>query len=143
MRQTLSIKLDHSQGVTPKGDIHDIGKNLVGMMLEGAGFAITDLGVNVPAETFVAELQRTGIRILGMSALLTTTMGYMERVIKAIDEAGMRDEVQILVGGAPLNQKFCDRIGADFYGQSAADAVTCAQDALAVLKQRGLVSAAA
>jgi len=128
---------------TVKGDIHDIGKNLVGMMLEGAGFAITDLGVNVPAETFVAELQRTGIRILGMSALLTTTMGYMERVIKAIDEAGMRDEVQILVGGAPLNQKFCDRIGADFYGQSAADAVTCAQDALAVLKQRGLVSAAA
>jgi len=128
---------------TVKGDIHDIGKNLVGMMLEGAGFEISDLGVNVPAERFVEEIKTSGIRILGLSALLTTTMGYMEKVIQALADAGLRDEVKVLIGGAPINDKYCDRIGADYYGESAADAVACAHDALKSLKEAGVLSEAA
>lgn len=125
---------------TVKGDIHDIGKNLVGMMLEGAGFEIVDLGVNVPVERFVEKLKEEDIHILGMSALLTTTMNYMGRVIEAIKEAGLRDSVQILVGGAPVTQKFCDKIEADFYAESAADGVIAAKHALAALKQKGLAA---
>ncbi len=121
---------------TVKGDIHDIGKNLSGMMLEGAGFNVTDIGVNVAAETFVQTLRETGIRIVGMSALLTTTMGYMGQVIEALEEAGMRDEVQVLIGGATISEEFRERIGADFYGETAADAVDCARRALDRLKSR-------
>ncbi len=118
---------------TVKGDIHDIGKNLCGMMLEGAGFTVTDIGVNVPAEVFVEKLRETGIRIVGMSALLTTTMGYMGSVIEALEEAGMRDQIQVLIGGATISEEFRTQIGADFYGETAADAVDCARRALARL----------
>ena len=114
---------------TVKGDIHDIGKNLVGMMLEGAGFSVTDLGVNVPAERFIEELQRTGIRILGLSALLTTTMRNMRNVIAALEEAGLRQDVVVLLGGAPVTPEFCDTVGGDLVGESAADAVIKAKEA--------------
>lgn len=123
---------------TVKGDIHDIGKNLVGMMLEGAGFEVVDIGVNIPMEKFIEALKEHDIRILGMSALLTTTMNYMGRVVEALKEAGMREEVKILVGGAPINQRFCDRIEADYYAESAADGVLVAKQALADLKAVGL-----
>jgi len=127
---------------TVKGDIHDIGKNLVGMMLEGAGFAVTDLGVNVAIETFVEEAQRTGVRIIGMSALLTTTMNNMKLVVQAFEAAGLRDQVQVLVGGAPVTQEFCDQVGADFYGETAGETVHVARQALARLRERGVLEAA-
>ncbi|MBK1875461.1 uroporphyrinogen decarboxylase family protein [Pelagicoccus mobilis] len=120
---------------TVKGDIHDIGKNLVGMMMEGAGFEIVDLGVNVPVEKFVETLKEQDIHILGMSALLTTTMNYMGRVVEALKEAGIRDTTQVLIGGAPINEKFCDKIEADFYADSAADGVIAAKAALAALTE--------
>lgn len=123
---------------TVKGDIHDIGKNLVGMMLEGAGFEIVDLGVNVPIEKFIAALKEHDIHMIGMSALLTTTMNYMGRVIQALKEAGMRDTVKVLIGGAPINEKFCDKIEADYYADSAADGVIVAKQALADLKAMGI-----
>ena len=125
---------------TVKGDIHDIGKNLVGMMLEGAGFEIVDLGVNVPVERFIETLKKEDIHILGMSALLTTTMNYMGRVVEALKEAGMRDTVKVLIGGAPINEKFCDKIEADYYADSAADGVIVAKQALADLKASGILS---
>ncbi|MDQ8183673.1 uroporphyrinogen decarboxylase family protein [Pelagicoccus sp. SDUM812005] len=123
---------------TVKGDIHDIGKNLVGMMLEGAGFQILDLGVNVPVEKFIAALKENDIHMVGMSALLTTTMNYMERVIQALKDEGMRDTVKVLIGGAPINEKFCDKIDADYYADSAADGVIAAKRALADLKALGI-----
>lgn len=123
---------------TVKGDIHDIGKNLVGMMLEGAGFEIVDLGVNVPVERFVEELKKEKIQILGMSALLTTTMNYMGRVVEGLKEAGLRETTKVLVGGAPINEKFCDKIDADYYAESAADGVIVAKQALAELKEMGV-----
>jgi 5-methyltetrahydrofolate--homocysteine methyltransferase len=111
---------------TVKGDLHDIGKNLVGMMLEGAGFEIVDLGVDVAAEKFV-EAAKSGVDIIAMSALLTTTMPAMEATIKAIDEANLRGSVKLMVGGAPVTQDFADKIGADGYAADASAAARAAQ----------------
>jgi methylmalonyl-CoA mutase cobalamin-binding domain/chain len=105
---------------TVKGDIHDIGKNLVGMMLEGAGFEVIDLGINTDADKFLAALELHRPDILGMSALLTTTMSYMKVVIGALKERGIRDDYIVLVGGAPLNEEFGQAIGADAYCRDAA-----------------------
>lgn len=107
---------------TVKGDLHDIGKNLVGMMCEGAGFEIIDLGKDVEPETFVEAVKEHKPQILGMSALLTTTMRAMERTIKALEEAGVRDTVKIMIGGAPVTQDFSEKIGADGYAANAASA---------------------
>jgi 5-methyltetrahydrofolate--homocysteine methyltransferase len=107
---------------TVKGDLHDIGKNLVGMMCEGAGFEVIDLGFNVAPEKFVEAIKNHQPDILGMSALLTTTMRSMGYTIKAIEEAGLRNEVKIMVGGAPVDAEFAERIGADGYGSNAPSA---------------------
>ncbi len=107
---------------TVKGDLHDIGKNLVGMMCEGAGFDIVDLGKDVEPETFVEAVKEHKPKILGMSALLTTTMRAMESTIKALEEAGVRDTVKIMIGGAPVTQTFAEEIGADGYAPNAASA---------------------
>jgi len=107
---------------TVKGDLHDIGKNLVGMMCEGAGFEIVDLGKDVEPETFVEAVKEHKPHVLGMSALLTTTMRAMERTIKALEEAGVRDTIKIMVGGAPVTKDFSDQIGADGYAANAASA---------------------
>jgi methanogenic corrinoid protein MtbC1 len=112
---------------TVKGDIHDIGKNLVGMMMEGAGFEVVDLGINVEADTFVAALEEHEPDILGMSALLTTTMPYMQVVIDTLKERGVRNKCTVLVGGAPLNDEFSEAIGADAYCRDAAVAVETAR----------------
>jgi methylmalonyl-CoA mutase cobalamin-binding domain/chain len=112
---------------TVKGDIHDIGKNLVGMMLEGAGFEVIDLGVNTDADRFIAALDAHDADILGMSALLTTTMPYMKVVIAALVERGIRDRYIVLVGGAPLNEEFAALIGADAYCRDAAVATETAR----------------
>jgi methylmalonyl-CoA mutase cobalamin-binding domain/chain len=112
---------------TVKGDIHDIGKNLVGMMLEGAGFEVINLGINVDAEQFLAALRQHNADILGMSALLTTTMPYMRTVIQRLGEEGMRQETIVLVGGAPLTEAFAEDIGADRYCEDAAVAVEAAK----------------
>tara|TARA_B100000809_G_scaffold265549_1_gene324734 strand:- start:545 stop:1249 length:705 start_codon:yes stop_codon:yes gene_type:complete len=111
---------------TVKGDIHDIGKNLVAMMLEGAGFDVFDLGINTDVDEFLAALNEHQPDILGMSALLTTTMPYMKVVIDTLIEQGLRDEYVVLVGGAPLNQEFGDAIGADAYCRDAAVAAETA-----------------
>ena len=105
---------------TVKGDIHDIGKNLVGMMLEGAGFEVIDLGINNPVENYLAAIDEHKPAVMGMSALLTTTMPYMGVVIEELDKRGMRNDFHVMVGGAPLNQEFADAIGADAYGRDAA-----------------------
>jgi methylmalonyl-CoA mutase cobalamin-binding domain/chain len=112
---------------TVKGDIHDIGKNLVGMMMEGAGFEVVDLGINVDAERFVAALEEHEPDILGMSALLTTTMPYMKVVIDTLETQGVRDRCTVLVGGAPLNEEFARHVGADAYCRDAAVAVETAR----------------
>ncbi|MCI0425501.1 MAG: B12-binding domain-containing protein [Actinobacteria bacterium] len=112
---------------TVKGDIHDIGKNLVAMMLEGAGFEVFDLGINTDAEEFIGALIEHRPDILGMSALLTTTMPYMKVVIDTLSERGMRDDYIVLVGGAPLNEEFGKVIGADAYCRDAAVAVETAE----------------
>src|SRR5213082_1934973 len=112
---------------TVKGDIHDIGKNLVGMMLEGAGFEVIDLGINNPVENYLAALDEHHPDILGMSALLTTTMPYMKVVIDELTAKGLRDKYIVLVGGAPLNEEFGKAIGADAYCRDAAVAVETAQ----------------
>jgi 5-methyltetrahydrofolate--homocysteine methyltransferase len=112
---------------TVKGDLHDIGKNLVSMMLEGAGFRIIDLGVDVNIDEMVETLKKEEADILGLSALLTTTMREMREVIKALDTAGLRDRVKVMIGGAPINQAFADKIGADAYGKDAAEAVRLAR----------------
>ena len=108
---------------TVKGDIHDIGKNLVSMMLEGAGFDVVDIGINNPVENYLEALEEHKPDILGMSALLTTTMPYMKVVIDAMVEKGIRDDYIVLVGGAPLSEAFSDSIGADAYCRDAAVAV--------------------
>jgi len=113
---------------TVKGDIHDIGKNLVGMMMEGAGFDVIDIGINNPVENYLAALEEHDADILGMSALLTTTMPYMKVVIDTLVEKGLRDDYVVLVGGAPLNQEFADAVGADAYCRDAAVTVEIAQD---------------
>jgi len=112
---------------TVQGDQHDIGKNLVKMMLEGAGFAVVDLGVDVSPEAFVAAVQEHNPQILGMSSLLTTTMGSQKDVVAALEAAGLREQVKIMVGGAPVTQAFCDEIGADGYTADAASAADMAK----------------
>jgi 5-methyltetrahydrofolate--homocysteine methyltransferase len=113
---------------TVKGDIHDIGKNLVGMMMEGAGFEVIDLGINTDADAYIAALTREKPDILGMSALLTTTMPYMKVVIDTMKERGIRDDYIVMVGGAPLNEEFGTAIGADAYCRDAATAVEVAKN---------------
>jgi 5-methyltetrahydrofolate--homocysteine methyltransferase len=108
---------------TVEGDLHDIGKNLVSMMLQGAGFKVVDLGTNITSAQFVEAVKQHKPKILGMSALLTTTMPKMEQTIAALKEAGIRDQVKIMAGGAPVTQDFIDKIGADAYGANAASAV--------------------
>ena len=113
---------------TVKGDLHDIGKNLVGMMCEGAGFEVIDLGNDVDPEVFVEAVKEHKPTILGMSALLTTTLGAMERTIKILEGAGLRDKVKIMIGGAPVNQDFADQITADGYASNAATASELAKE---------------
>jgi len=116
---------------TVKGDIHDIGKNLVCMMMEGAGFEVIDLGINTPVERYLEALEEHQPEILGMSALLTTTMPYMKVVIDTMKEKGIRDDYIILVGGAPLNQEFGEAVGADAYCRDAAVAADTAKQLVA------------
>ncbi|MDV4168027.1 B12-binding domain-containing protein [Rhodovulum sp. FJ3] len=116
---------------TVKGDIHDIGKNLVGMMMEGAGFEVVDIGINNPVENYLEAIDKEQADILGMSALLTTTMPYMKVVIDAMVEQGIRDDYIVLVGGAPLNEEFGKAIGADAYCRDAAVAVETAKEYIA------------
>jgi 5-methyltetrahydrofolate--homocysteine methyltransferase len=108
---------------TVKGDLHDIGKNLVAMMLEGAGFEIVDLGVDVSPQVFVEKAKAENADVICMSALLTTTMSSMQETVKVLKESGMRDSVRVMIGGAPITQKYADQIGADGYSPDAASAV--------------------
>jgi 5-methyltetrahydrofolate--homocysteine methyltransferase len=112
---------------TVKGDLHDIGKNLVGMMCEGAGFEVKDMGKDVAPEAFVAAIKEFEPDVVGMSALLTTTMRTMEQTIKTLEEAGLRDKVKVMIGGAPVTQAFADQIGADGYASNAASAADLAR----------------
>ncbi len=116
---------------TVKGDLHDIGKNLVGMMCEGAGFEVTDLGKDITPEQFVAAIKEQQPDVLGMSALLTTTMRAMGHTIKALEEAGLRDRIKVMVGGAPVTQAFADQINADGYAPNAAAAAELARKLVA------------
>lgn len=116
---------------TVKGDLHDIGKNLVKMMLEGAGFEVVDLGVDISSEKFVEAVKEHQPNIVGMSALLTTTMVNMPEVIKALEAAGIRDKVKIMIGGAPVTQNYAEQIGADAYSPDAASAVEDAKTIIA------------
>jgi len=113
---------------TVKGDLHSIGKNLVAMMLSGAGIELVDLGIDVPPETFAKAIEEHHPQIVGISALLTTTMREMERTIQFLEEAGLRDSVRIMVGGAPVTEDFAQRIGADGYGRDAVAAVNLARE---------------
>ena len=115
---------------TVKGDLHDIGKNLVAAMLEGGGYEVIDLGVNVSPEQFISAVRDKGANIVAMSALLTTTMPAMKTTVDALKQAGVREQVKILVGGAPITQKYADEIGADGYSESAAGVVGIAKRAL-------------
>jgi len=125
---------------TVKGDLHDIGKNLCIMMLRGAGFVVHDLGVDTQPDEFIDEVVDKEADILGMSALLTTTMPNMGRTIEAFEEAGLRGEVRIMVGGAPLSQEFADDMGADGYGK---DAIACVDLAKEFVEQSGIEAAVA
>lgn len=114
---------------TVAGDLHDIGKNLVAMMIESAGFEVIDLGVDVPAEKFVEAIKANpDCKVVGVSALLTTTMPAMKDTVKAIIDAGLKDQVKVMVGGAPITQEFADEIGADAYTTDAASAATAAKE---------------
>ena len=117
---------------TVKGDLHDIGKNLVASMLEGSGFEVVNIGIDIPAEKFIEAVHEHNPDILCMSALLTTTMPYMKTVIEAVAEAGLRDKVKIMVGGAPINQSYAEQIGADGYSDNANSAVVTAKQLLGV-----------
>jgi 5-methyltetrahydrofolate--homocysteine methyltransferase len=121
---------------TVKGDIHDIGKNLVAMMMEGAGFKVVNLGINNDAEKFMAAIREHRPEIVGMSALLTTTMPYMQVVIQALKEHGLREQVIVLVGGAPLNAAFAEEIEADAYCRDAAVAVETAKKLIAIKRSQ-------
>ena len=121
---------------TVKGDIHDIGKNLVAMMLEGAGFQVINLGINIDAARFTAAVQEHEADILGMSAMLTTTMPYMRTVIEALAQQGLRDKVKVMVGGAPVNEAWAEDIGADAYGLDSATGVDIAKKLMA-MKAKG------
>jgi len=116
---------------TVKGDLHDIGKNLVGSLLEGGGFEVIDLGVNVTPEKFIATINEKQANIIAMSALLTTTMPSMKTTIDALKQAGVRNKVKVLIGGAPITQKYADEIGADGYSENAVGAVALAKKAVA------------
>jgi len=116
---------------TVKGDLHDIGKNLVGMMCEGAGFEVKDIGKDIEPDAFIEAIKEFEPDILGMSALLTTTMRAMESTIKALEEAGLRDQVKVMIGGAPVTQAFADQIGADGYASNAASAADLAKQFVA------------
>jgi methylmalonyl-CoA mutase cobalamin-binding domain/chain len=122
---------------TVKGDVHDIGKNLCNIMLEGAGFTVVDLGVNVPPEKFVEEIGRVHPDIVGFSAFLTTTMPMFKANINALEKAGIRDEVIVMVGGAPVTQEYADAVGADGYSADASSAVKKAKE-LIQLKRAGV-----
>ncbi|MBP0583277.1 B12-binding domain-containing protein [Labrys sp. LIt4] len=124
---------------TVKGDIHDIGKNLVTMMMEGAGFEVIDLGINNPVENYLEALEKHQPEILGMSALLTTTMPYMKVVIDTMKEKGIRSDYIVLVGGAPLNEAFSEAVGADAYCRDAAIAVETAKSLIG--KRQGMAGA--
>jgi 5-methyltetrahydrofolate--homocysteine methyltransferase len=119
---------------TVKGDLHDIGKNLCIMMLRGAGFEVIDLGVDTSPDAFIDAIEQNGVRLLGMSALLTTTVPNMGRTIEAFIDAGLRDDVRIMVGGAPVTQEFADDMGADGYGK---DALACVAEAKRLLEIPG------
>lgn len=112
---------------TVKGDLHDIGKNLVALMLEGAGFEVKDLGVDVPPEKFIEAILSGGVNIVALSALLTTTMPNMKTTVEAIQQAGLRDKVKIIIGGAPVTQEYANQIGADGFSSDASRAVSLAQ----------------
>ncbi|HTL54478.1 MAG TPA: corrinoid protein [Candidatus Limnocylindrales bacterium] len=114
---------------TVRGDLHDIGKNLVASLLEGGGFEVIDLGVNVSPETFISTIKEKNANIIAMSALLTTTMPAMKTTIEALKQAGVRDKVKVLIGGAPITQKYADEIGADGYSENAVGAVALAKKA--------------
>jgi methylmalonyl-CoA mutase cobalamin-binding domain/chain len=133
LAETGAPKLGKMVIGTVKGDIHDIGKNLVGMMMEGAGFDVIDLGINNPVENYLEAIEEQKPDILGMSALLTTTMPYMKVVIDTMKEKGIRDDYIVLVGGAPLNEEFGKAVGADAYCRDAAVAVETAK---ALIKRR-------
>ncbi len=115
---------------TVKGDLHDIGKNLVRMMIEGKGIDVVDLGVDVSAEKFMEAYKNEGVQVIACSALLTTTMSEMKRVVDIFTEEGLRDKVTIMVGGAPITQSFCENIGADYYAADAASAADIAKQVL-------------
>jgi corrinoid protein of di/trimethylamine methyltransferase len=119
---------------TVKGDLHDIGKNLVASLLEGGGFEVIDLGVNVPPEKFIATVKEKNANIIAMSALLTTTMPAMRTTIEALKQAGVRENVKVLIGGAPITQKYADEIGADGYSENAVGAVALAKKAVGLVK---------
>lgn len=127
---------------TVKGDIHDIGKNLTSMMMEGAGFEVIDLGINNSVEKFMAAIEEHDPDIIGMSALLTTTMPYMRVVIEALKEAGIRDNLIVMVGGAPLNEAFAEEIEADAYCRDAAVAVDTAKKFMAIKREQARSKAA-
>lgn len=116
---------------TVKGDLHDIGKNLVAMMLEGAAFEVIDLGTDVSPERFIQAVKENGAQIIAMSALLTTTMPNMKNTIEALKEAGLRDQVKVMIGGAPVTQNYADQIGADGFAEDASRAVAKARSLLA------------
>jgi 5-methyltetrahydrofolate--homocysteine methyltransferase len=136
VKPLLSVGSDQSRGTvimaTVKGDLHDIGKNLVSMMLEGAGFKVVDLGVDLSVEKLLDAVTEIKPEVLGLSALLTTTMPEMKRMIEELEVRGLRNDVKVMVGGAPVDRNFAEKIGADGYGADAADAVELV---------RGLVSA--
>ncbi len=119
---------------TVKGDLHDIGKNLVSMMLEGAGFEVIDLGIDVSPEQFIESVEKQGAQIICMSALLTTTMTGMKTTVDAVKEAGIGSKVRTMIGGAPVTQAYSDQIGADGYAPDAASAADKAQELIAAMK---------
>jgi len=118
---------------TVKGDLHDIGKNLVGMMLEGAGFEVVDMGIDVPAEKFVQAAKENGAKVIGMSALLTTTMMQMKATVEGLQAAGLKGRVKVMVGGAPVTEEFAKQIGADGYAPDAASAVNKLKEILKIV----------
>lgn len=120
---------------TVKGDLHDIGKNLVAMMLKGAGFEVCDLGVDVEPEVYIEKAEEIGADIIGMSALLTTTMPNMKDLINLLQEKGLRDKYIVMIGGAPVNETFAQEIGADYYTPDAASAAETAREAVMKKKQ--------
>jgi 5-methyltetrahydrofolate--homocysteine methyltransferase len=119
---------------TVQGDLHDIGKNLVGSLLSGGGFEVIDLGVNVSPDKFIQAVQESRARIVALSALLTTTMPAMRIIIEALESAGLRDRVKIIIGGAPITQDYAEQIGADGYGKTASNAVALARQVSATPK---------